>query len=87
MIANGVQKEMKKEKMKLVDNVIRAFRPAKVFRENSDRVNHMNFSPNGDTLITSSEDDSIVIYDCLEGKLVYTSNEFTKLNSSPMRFF
>ena len=54
--------------MKLVDSTIRSFRVAKVFRENSDRINHINFSPNGDTLITSSDDDSIVIYDCLEGK-------------------
>lgn len=54
--------------MKLVDSTIRSFRVAKVFRENSDRINHINFSPNGETLITSSDDDSIVIYDCLEGK-------------------
>ncbi|KAL9972764.1 hypothetical protein ACROYT_G019129 [Oculina patagonica] len=54
--------------MKLVDNTIRSFRVAKVFRENSDRINHIDFSPNGETLITSSDDDSIVIYDCLEGK-------------------
>ncbi|PFX21906.1 WD repeat-containing protein 82 [Stylophora pistillata] len=54
--------------MKLVDSTIRSFRVAKVFRENSDRINHVNFSPNGETLITSSDDDSIVIYDCLEGK-------------------
>ena len=56
------------DKMKLVDNTIRSFRVAKVFRENSDRVNHIDFSPNGETLISSSNDDSIVIYDCLEGK-------------------
>ena len=54
--------------MKLTDNVVRAFRVAKVFRENSDVINAMDFSPNGDTLITSSDDDSVVIYDCLEGK-------------------
>ncbi|CAH3042138.1 unnamed protein product [Porites evermanni] len=54
--------------MKLVDNTIRSFRVAKVFRENSDRVNHIDFSPNGETLISSSDDDSIVIYDCVEGK-------------------
>ena len=56
--------------MKLEDHVIRSFRVAKVFRENSDRVNHLDVSSNGETLITSSDDDSMVIYDCLEGKLV-----------------
>ncbi len=54
--------------MKLEDQVIRSFRVAKVFRENSDRVNHLDFSSNGEILITSSDDDSMVIYDCLEGK-------------------
>ena len=54
--------------MKLEDNVIRSFRVAKVFREYSDRVNHLDFSANGETLITSSDDDSMVIYDCMEGK-------------------
>ena len=56
------------DRMKLVDSTIRSFRVAKVFRENSDRINHIDFSPNGETLITSSDDDSIVIYDCQEGK-------------------
>ncbi|XP_065058323.1 WD repeat-containing protein 82-like [Rhopilema esculentum] len=60
--------------MKLTDNVVRAFRVAKVFRENSDVINAMDFSPNGDTLITSSDDDSVVIYDCLEGKPKRTLN-------------
>ncbi|XP_068720349.1 WD repeat-containing protein 82-like [Montipora capricornis] len=54
--------------MKLIDSTIRSFRVAKVFRENSDRINHIDFSPNGETLISSSDDDSIVIFDCLEGK-------------------
>ena len=55
--------------MKLVDSVARSFRVAKVFRENSDQVNSVDFAPNGETLITASNDDSIVIYDCaFEGK-------------------
>lgn len=66
--------------MKLVDSTIRSFRVAKVFRENSDRINHINFSPNGETLITSSDDDSIVIYDCLEGKWARSLENF---NSTP----
>ncbi|KAK3699917.1 hypothetical protein QZH41_016575 [Actinostola sp. cb2023] len=54
--------------MKLQDNVLRSFRVAKVFRENSDYVNHMSFNSNGESLITSSNDDSIVIYDTVDGK-------------------
>uniref|UniRef100_T1IVA5 Uncharacterized protein n=1 Tax=Strigamia maritima TaxID=126957 RepID=T1IVA5_STRMM len=53
--------------MKLVDHVVRSFRVAKVFRENTEKINSMDFSPNGETLISSSEDDSIVIYDCEKG--------------------
>ena len=54
-------------KMKLTDTVVRSFRVAKVFRENSDRINSIDFSANGETLISSSDDDSIVIYDCQNG--------------------
>ena len=55
--------------MKLGDSVVKSFRVAKVFRENTDRINSIDFSPNGETLISASDDDSIVIYDCAsEGK-------------------
>lgn len=53
--------------MKLTDETVRGFRVAKIFRENADRVSSIDFSANGDTLISSSDDDSIVIYDCLSG--------------------
>ena len=56
--------------VKLTDNVVTSFRVAKVFRENSDLINAMDFAPSGEELITSSDDDSVVIYDCLEGKYV-----------------
>ena len=53
--------------MKLTDSVMRSFRVAKVFRENTDRINSIDFAANGETLISSSADDSIVIYDCQNG--------------------
>ena len=57
--------------MKLGDSVVKSFRVAKVFRENTDRVNSIDFAPNGEALISASDDDSIVIYDCAsEGKYV-----------------
>lgn len=55
--------------MKLVDNVVKSFRVAKVFRENNEKINSIDFSPTGESLISASDDDSIVIYDCfIEGK-------------------
>ncbi|GBM94472.1 WD repeat-containing protein 82, partial [Araneus ventricosus] len=53
--------------MRLIDNVVRSFKVAKVFRENTDRINSIDFSQNGETLISSSDDESIVIYDCERG--------------------
>ncbi|XP_042873023.1 WD repeat-containing protein 82-like [Penaeus japonicus] len=53
--------------MKLVDHVVRSFRVAKLFRDNTERINNIDFSPSGDLLITSSDDDQIVIYDCEKG--------------------
>ncbi|PIK49828.1 putative WD repeat-containing protein 82-like [Apostichopus japonicus] len=48
---------------------MKTFRAGKVFKDqNTERINSVDFSHNGETLISSSEDDSIVIYDCLEGK-------------------
>lgn len=52
---------------KLDSTTIRKLRVAKVFRENTGRINSMNFSQSGDLLISSAEDDQIVIYDCEKG--------------------
>jgi COMPASS component SWD2 len=53
--------------MRLVDSVVRKFRVAKVFRENTDRINSMCFAPSGELLISAADDDQIVIYDCEKG--------------------
>lgn len=37
--------------MKLTDSVIRSFKVAKVFRENQDKINSLDFSANGEKLI------------------------------------
>jgi len=60
--------------MKLVDNVIRSMRVGKVFKENQDPVNHLHFSADGASLITSAEDDQIIIYDCERGAKAKTTN-------------
>lgn len=53
--------------MKLVDNVIRSMRVGKVFKDNQDSINNLHFSSDGACLISSAEDDQIVIYDCERG--------------------
>lgn len=39
----------------------------KAFNENTERINHMDYTGDGLTLITSSQDDSITVYDCNSG--------------------
>lgn len=56
--------------MKLTEQVIKTFRSVKTFRENSSRINSLDYSVQGDTLISSSDDESIVIYDCQTGTYV-----------------
>lgn len=53
--------------IKLNDNNIGAFAVAKEFRENKARINSIDFSQDGKTLITSSDDDTIIVYDCQTG--------------------
>ena len=53
--------------MKLDDPVVRNFAVAKCYPENNERVNSIDFTPDGLLLISSSDDDSIIIYDCQNG--------------------
>ncbi|EDW52128.1 WD repeat-containing protein 82 [Drosophila sechellia] len=61
-------------KIKLIDSVVRSFKVAKIFRENTDKINAIDFAPNGEHLISCSEDDQIVIYDCEKGTQSRTVN-------------
>lgn len=53
--------------MKLDDTSIGKFKVAKEFNENKARINSIDFSQDGKSLITSSDDDTIVLYDCERG--------------------
>ena len=60
--------EHKEISMILDEKVVKTFCVAKSFKENDGgKVNSLHFSWNGLSLITSSEDDQIVIYDCERG--------------------
>ncbi|TMS19686.1 WD repeat-containing protein 82 [Larimichthys crocea] len=54
--------------MKITDSVLRSFRVARTYRENSQKVNCVDFSPNGENAVSSSDDDCIVLYDIRKGK-------------------
>lgn len=58
--------------MKLVDTNVVKFRVAKEFSENNDKINSIDFSQDGTTLISSSNDDAIIIYDCEKGTVKRT---------------
>ncbi len=47
--------------MKLVDNVIRSMKVGKVFKDNQEGINHLHFSNDGSMLISSSDDDQVII--------------------------
>lgn len=53
--------------IKLIDYVVQSFKVAKVFHENNERINSIDFTHDGDTLISSSDDETIVLYDCQKG--------------------
>lgn len=65
------------DSVKLTDATIKSYRVTRIFQENADRINSLNFSSNGETLITSGDDDSIVLYDCLNGS--YEDDRFFSL--------
>uniref|UniRef100_A0A2I3GWQ4 WD repeat-containing protein 82 n=1 Tax=Nomascus leucogenys TaxID=61853 RepID=A0A2I3GWQ4_NOMLE len=55
--------------MKLTHCVLlRSFFIVNVFCENSDKINCFDFSPNSGVITSSSNDDSIMLYDCQEDK-------------------
>ena len=81
--SNSTSNNNNVEGLKLTETVVRTFRNARVFHENTDRINALDFAANGETLITSSDDDSIVIYDCQAGSyvLIDHTNIYRNLSS------
>lgn len=52
------------KKIKLFDELMRSFKVVKLFRQNADQIKAIDFSPNGEQLISCSEDDQVCIYNC-----------------------
>ena len=62
------------DRMRITENTVQSFKVAKIFKENTDKINSVTFSQSGEFLISSSNDDSIVIYDCVQGNPKRTLN-------------
>ncbi|VDN57428.1 unnamed protein product [Dracunculus medinensis] len=54
--------------MKATDRSIASMKPAKSFSDNQARINSLDFSADGTQMISSSDDDSIIMYDCVVGQ-------------------
>jgi len=54
--------------MRVTDESLKSLKVAKLFKENSDAVNSMDFSNGGEYMITASNDMSIHVYDCMAGR-------------------
>ena len=53
--------------MHLTDDTMRSLRIAKVFRQNENRINSVSFTADGESVLCASDDDTITIYDCMNG--------------------
>jgi len=53
--------------MHLTDDTVRSLRIGKIFRQNDNRINSVSFFANGEALLSASDDDTITIFDCMNG--------------------
>jgi len=66
---------MAEQRIQLTDKVLESLVVGKVFKDNSQRVNSMDFTIDGKYLITAADDDTVCIYDCEKGeraKMLYS---------------
>ncbi|VDM09638.1 unnamed protein product [Wuchereria bancrofti] len=56
------------DEMKASDRTVASMRPAKSFNDNQAPINSLDFSADGLQMISSSDDDSIIMYDCVSGQ-------------------
>uniref|UniRef100_A0A915EXN0 WD repeat containing protein 82 n=1 Tax=Echinococcus canadensis TaxID=519352 RepID=A0A915EXN0_9CEST len=60
--------------MKLTISEVKTFRPVKYFKENCDKINSLSYTDNGEAIISSSDDDQMIMYDCNSGTPKRTIN-------------
>ncbi|KAI6206021.1 hypothetical protein M3Y94_00858500 [Aphelenchoides besseyi] len=59
---------------KVVEDALKNMQTYQVFRDNTARINHMDYSHDGKLLISSSDDDSMVVYDLDKATKLQTVN-------------
>ncbi|BHF67076.1 WD repeat-containing protein 82 [Sparganum proliferum] len=60
--------------MKLTQSAIKSFKPVKYFKENFDKINSLSYTDSGEFIISSSDDEQMIIYDCTSGTPKRTLN-------------
>ena len=53
--------------LKLNDNNVSSMVAAKCFAENTEKINSIDYNGDGTLMVTSSNDDSITVFDCTHG--------------------
>lgn len=66
----GVSSDSTSSTLQLNDYVCKSLQMGRVFRDNTKEINSIDFSDDGKYLVTGSDDESIHLYDCLEGNMV-----------------
>lgn len=60
--------------MKLTDQVVRSFHIGKTFDEKPSKINSIDFSANGNRLVSCNQEEKIIIYDCDSGRQSHVVN-------------
>lgn len=55
--------------MTLNESLLARFETIKAFSYNTEQINSIDFSSDGESLISSSDDDAIIVYDCEKGTM------------------
>lgn len=62
------------QEKKCPENVLRSYKVCRVMRENTDTITSLDFSSDGNLLLSCNEDEQIILYDCEEGTPKTTVN-------------
>lgn len=60
--------------MKLNDQLVRSFQRLRDFPENEHRISGIDFSADGKQLVACENDEKVVVYDCDNGKMLFSVN-------------